>query len=331
MLRTCPTVWLALLAILLGVAAAQSQQPPASAGGGRQSQQQQTQPLQHPTAPDQRGTEQMPLVVKPLPTPKTEEEAVQDARERDQKAALDRSLVKFTYYLVIIGGFQLAVFIGQLIVFGLQARRLRQTVETSADQGRDMKRSVAESARAATAMEHVAKGVAVSAKAATESVAAVKERTAMQMRAYLTVVVGTAVYQERAKDVRFEGKPALVNTGNTPAHKVGFRAKAGILPFPLPDNFDFTISTPWVGASILGPHQNFTLSAMVADFVDEAEVPGIKSGTAGKFLHVWGTVTYEDVFGESRYTNFYQALTWVPGPQGEIIWGVYPGQHNDAN
>jgi hypothetical protein len=40
-----------------------------------------------------------------------------------------------------------------------------------------------------------------------------------ELRAYVSVVVGSAVYQEREKNLRFEGKPLMVNTGRTPAYK----------------------------------------------------------------------------------------------------------------
>jgi hypothetical protein len=36
---------------------------------------------------------------------------------------------------------------------------------------------------------------------------------------------------------------------------------------------------------------------------------------------MWGTITYEDVFSEKRYTNFRQSIYWVPGKEGEIVFG----------
>lgn len=209
---------------------------------------------------------------------------------------------------------QFAVFVLQLAVFGYQAWKLRETVEAAQAQSIDTKNSIAESARAATAMEGVSKSVAISAEAAKESVASIKERTAMQMRAYLTVVVGSAVYQEREKNVRFEGKPLLLNTGQTPAQKVGVKTRAAILPNPLPEEFDFSIPGPYPAGAVLGPGQNYMLSAIVSDFVEDGLVAGIKNGTAGRFLHVWGTVTYEDIFKQPHHTNFYQILTWGSCP-----------------
>ena len=303
---------------------AYSRPPVPRTGEPGQIEQQQSAATQQPPPADQRGTEKAPLVVKVLPTPKTDVEASQEAKERDQKASTD-------WWLIIIGLGQLVVFIGQLFVFGYQAKKLRETVIAAADQSSKMERSIAEATRTAVAIENVANATTASAKSATESVVAVRERTAMQMRAYLTVVVGGGAYQEGEKNIRFAAKPLLVNTGHTPARKVGYRAKAAILPAPLPEDFHFTLPEAQVGASVLGPGQNFILSAIVDDFVADADVAGIKNGTSGRALHVWGTATYEDVFGEMHYTNFCQIITWVPGPQGQTIFGFYSSRHNDAD
>jgi hypothetical protein len=120
-------------------------------------------PNSQQTAPaDQRGTEQLPAVVKILPTPKTAEETEADRKERAEKADSDWALVKLTGALAIVGALQ-------LLVFGYQAWKLRQTVQAAAQQSEDMEKSIAESARSATAMEAVAQSIAISAKAAVES------------------------------------------------------------------------------------------------------------------------------------------------------------------
>jgi hypothetical protein len=55
-----------------------------------------TESAQQPSAIDQRGTEQSPLTVKVLPTPKTDEEAAQARDERDQKSSTDRWMIFLT-------------------------------------------------------------------------------------------------------------------------------------------------------------------------------------------------------------------------------------------
>lgn len=78
----------------------------------------------------QRGTEQAPLIIKAVQFPKAQAEAAQENQERQQKAANDRKLVEFTGWLVIATLLLAAIALLQAGVFGLQARRLRQTVET---------------------------------------------------------------------------------------------------------------------------------------------------------------------------------------------------------
>ncbi|MDB0544650.1 hypothetical protein LBW62_25775, partial [Ralstonia solanacearum] len=187
---------------------------------------------------NQVGTEEAPLFVKIEPTIKSPAEIDQDVKERADKLAGDQKNADINRQLVWVGVLQFVVFFLQLVVFGFQAYKLQQTVKASAEQASDMKASIRESARAADAMEQVAKNSMQAAQHASESVAALKERTAQQMRAYLSIDIGAAVYQERDKNLRFEGKPLLRNAGHTPAYRVSHTCRAGILPVPLPDNFD---------------------------------------------------------------------------------------------
>jgi hypothetical protein len=69
-------------------------------------------------------------------------------------------------------------------------RQLALLADTSTAQSRDMQSSINEAVRAAAAMENVAQGIAISAQSAQNSVATLRERTAMQMRAYVAVVIG---------------------------------------------------------------------------------------------------------------------------------------------
>ena len=147
-----------------------------------------------------------------------------------------------------------------------------------------------------------------------------------QLRAYLTVLVGAAVYQERDKTLRFEGKPIIKNTGLTPAHNVGYRAKAAILPITASDSFDFPLEGDVLGAAVLGSQQIFIMSAVVDDYWDDAEVSEVKAGKE-KALHVWGVVTYTDIFDDPWETEFSQILTWLPDGK---VWGNYTTRHNDA-
>lgn len=271
-----------------------------------------------------------------------------------------RKLVEFTKWLVIATLILAAVGLFQLFVFGWQARYLRETVEaagdqsvameraigeanrsasameevamhietsikTTAQQSESMKESVIEAGRLASAMEVVAKEIAISSKAAIASVSAINQ----QMRAYLCVVIGSAIYQEKAKNMKFQAIPSIINAGLTPAHKVSFSANAGILPVPLPEDFTFPLPATPSGTSVIGPRQNITVSPTVEDFCDDSEVEGIKSGAQGKALYTWGVFKYEDIFGNPQHTNFCQIYTWLA--DGKTTWGYYADRHNDAS
>lgn len=207
-----------------------------------------------------------------------------------------------------------------------QTKTLVLQTESLAQTAHHLGESAAGAHRSAQAMEDVATHIANSVEAARDSVAALRERTAQQMRAYLTVIVGTALYQEEAKNIRFQGLPLLLNTGHTPAHKVSYVAAADILPVPLPDDFTFPLTDDFKGASVVGAQQNNQLFALVDHFVDESEVPDIKIAK-GKALYAWGTVRYEDIFGESHVTKFCQLITWLPNGN---VFGMFIPKHNEA-
>jgi hypothetical protein len=278
---------------------------------GSQHQDKKPQAPQDNRQPDQRGTQNSPLVVKILPTAKTQEETDQERKDSEAKASNDRNLVNATY---ILG----AIALLQLIVFGYQAYKLKQTVESAAEQSADMKKYIGEAERSANAMETIAEAIETGNKAI--------------IRAYLTVTIGSALYQERGgvgqNDTRFEGRPTLVNNGNTPARRVRIQRAAQVLPNPLPPDFQFPLPEGGdEGDATVGARINYTINCIVKDFVPYSEVSAVKEGN-GKCLYVWGRITYEDVFGDPHLTRFAQCLFWNPN---NTVYGIYiPGQ-NDAD
>lgn len=73
---------------------------------------------------NQRGSDQLPVVVKIIPTEKNEVETEKAAKEKEEKTSNDKRLIRFTGWLAFIA-------LLQLLVFAWQARRLRQTVEAT--------------------------------------------------------------------------------------------------------------------------------------------------------------------------------------------------------
>jgi hypothetical protein len=263
------------------------------------------------TTTDQRGTQGSPIVVKVLPTQKTPEEAAQDVDDQEKKTASDGNLVKLT------GALALVAFL-QLLVYGYQAKKLRETVESAGEQAEAMERHIGEAARSADAMERIA--------------ATIQTGNQAIIRAYLTVTVGDIhLFQERKgpgqDDLKFEARPNLTNTGNTPARNVGIRIAADILPIPIPDDFQFPLPGNEIkNAGIVGAHQTTILAGTVENFVPDAEIGTIKEGRT-KALCVWGLIIYDDIFGESHQTKFGQWITW--NPNGRVV-GYYIAGQNDS-
>jgi hypothetical protein len=231
----------------------------------------------------------------------------------------------FTFGLVLVG-------IAQVIVYFKQASIMAKSLKGSEDQSVLLNAHIAEAARQAKAMEdqitqtgRLADSAAISAKAGTKAADVVEKRTAQQMRAYLYVDAGEALFQEGA--TVFEGRPLLINGGFTPANKVSLKIRAAILPNPLPSDFVFKPPYGFEGSNILGPRQNVSLSAIVDSGCDDSEVEAVKRGEK-KALYTWGTVTYEDIFDATHETEFCRLYIWGT-PKGPIR-GVFVAGHNNS-
>jgi hypothetical protein len=289
------------------------QNPVPSTRKNRKPPQQQSASSEHPTNSDQRGTEQSPIVVKTVQSAKSQAEIEHEAEDREQRVSNDRWNRILTVSLVFIA-------LGQLSVYLWQAVMLRKTVQSSVEQGRAMESHIAEAARSADAMEKIVDTIESGNKAI--------------MRAYLTVNIGGATYQERRQpgqtDLKFEAKPQVVNTGNTQARKVQIRKRAAILPSPVPDNFEYPPldDTEVISYATVAAHQSYIINAIISDFVNDSEVQSIKEGT-GRALHMWGSITYEDIFGDTHTTKFGQMLTWLA--DGKTVWGYYTPGQNDSD
>jgi hypothetical protein len=298
-----------LFLLFLVFAASQGPAPTPSKVG--KPEQQQSSTSQKQAGGDQSGTEQSPLVVKIAPSVKTPEETAGEAEDRKEKSANDRHIVYLTAALALLAFLQLLVYIYQSI-------KLRQTVQGATEQSKAMDRHVGEATRSANAMENV--------------VAVINFGNHAALRAYLTVIIGSAIYQEHREDIgdlRFEAKPLIANTGNTPARKVSFKKAAAILPIPIPEEFQFPLpEEETADAGTVGAHQNYVISGLVEDLVPWEDVGTIKKGIS-KALCVWGIVHYEDMFGGKHYTKFGQILTWQI--DGKTVMGYFIAGQNDGD
>lgn len=212
------------------------------------------------------------------------------------------------------------VLAGSTIFLWLETRRLARGAEGQAE---DMKASIAEAARSATAMEAVAVQMAASAATAVETVKALKS----QMRAYVTVDVGGATYQDRPNALRFAGSPQIKNTGITPAKNLHHWIKAEIIRAEA-DDFHFSPGAFREDAPFtLEMHQHQIITAPVSSYIPDQDVENTKLGV-GHRLIVWGMIAYEDIFGQSHYRRFGLCYTWLG--DGSVL-GAWTRKHNDSD
>jgi hypothetical protein len=82
------------------------------------------------------------------------------------------------------------------------------------------------------------------------------------------------------------------------------------------------------GQASVGPHQNLFVTAIAPRIYSDDEVNQFQHGDGKKLLYVFGTVTYEDVFGASRYVKLCQMILWFAnGAQTTLNTGKY----NESN
>ena len=271
--------------------------------------------------------------------PQTASTQQQPAHEAFWVRATDDPVAAFTGVLALV---TTLLFIATYLLWRTTVGLSRDAKTTGADQAAKMQKSIAEAGRAATAMEGVADSMAINAEQIVESVSISKEMAARQkilgetqLRAYLSVLIGDALYQDSR--LRFEARPRLVNTGSTPARNVRWRIKCAILPNELPPNFRFDISGPRKGSGFIPQGQSVQMQSAVEARIPDGDVLTTKTG-GEQSLHVWGYVIYEDIFRRTHRTTFAQQLFWQQtgpvsqdGSVPEVVQGYYLHKHNRAN
>lgn len=189
-----------------------------------------------------------------------------------------------------------------------ETKDLRDFAQQQSD---DMKNSIAEASRAATAMQNVAIAVAAQAQAANESIALFKDANIRQMRAYLTVGFIGVLKQNPDINYHFEVRMSLQNAGNTPAYDVRNNSFASVLPFPLPLNFKFPEFNEAISSSaVMMPHQSNIITAIADRVYSDDDVHEISVGSS-KRLYVYGIVKYKDAFNVDRQTMYCQEIEYL--------------------
>jgi hypothetical protein len=186
-------------------------------------------------------------------------------------------------------------------------------------QGEDMKAPIAEAARSASAMRDVAEALTAQTKAVNAN-----------LRAYITLGLGGVVPQNRDTGYRYEVRMTVQNVGNTPANNVAFNLYTDLLLVPLPADFKipaFDLAKAG-GTTTVGPHQNWFATAVAPRIYSDDEENELKTGSK-KLLYVFGTVTYEDVFGVTRYNKICQLILWMADGKTSSVRNY--GTYNESN
>lgn len=266
------------------------------------------------------GTESAPIAVKILPAPDAEDTARKQEDWRKEKATEDSHMTLATIWLAIFTFF-LMLFTGYMwqatVALGREAKA------TSDRQAQEMQSSLTIARQSAVAMTDVA-------EATRNNALLMQDVMHKQMRAYLVADIGGGTYQD--SKLNFGASPVLLNTGFTPAKNVSYKIDAGVLDL----NGDIKTKLDDIGAinkydAALSPRQTFIIHGMVKDRFSEDDVAEIMKGEKRR-LFVWGTVTYDDIFGKAWETNFCHSYMFYTDEENKIRHSAYYHPfHNNAS
>jgi hypothetical protein len=189
------------------------------------------------------------ITFKPLLTPAQQRDglgSVEKAKELDQSST-NGWVVRVTAVIAAIG-------LIQIFVFGLQARRLRETIEKmgkiAEGQTTNMKASIAEATKAGTAMEKAATAMESVSNSTMRSLETNKDA----IRAWVIATKAT-FSPTRGIDIEFK------NVGQTPATKLGIALAISYhdrpeLPEDIPDPINNSASSGTLGKDQPGTPQH---------------------------------------------------------------------------
>lgn len=260
----------------------------------------------------------------PEPAPKAKPRRFAQARVLSSAKFLERHDRIFNVLSTTVTALFTVILATSTVLLWKETKDLRNFAE---EQSADMKASISEAARAASAMQSVATAVADNAKAANASVALFRDANLRQLRAYMTLGLVGVIKQDAATNYHFEIRMNLSNVGNTPAYKVVSNTHFDVMPFPLPDNFKFPEFVDPGNSAVVGPHQSFIISGFADRIYSDEDVKEISLGMS-KRLYVYGIVKYEDAFGVSRQMKFCEALLWL---KNDAYMTLNVPKYNDAD
>jgi hypothetical protein len=326
MLKRTALLAVAVCLAWLCVAPAQSQQSPPQV----EVKQPEAPAIQPKAAEDQRGTDQSPLIVKIAPTPKTDEERAEEAKQREEKAEADRRKEKsdadLNAYTAKLTGFTERLYIATAILAAATVLLVLATIGLlwfAGRQARDMKASIEEARRSADAAKNAAGAADLNARAT------IKAQRAYVKMSHLPPGI-TFSFIESFVKCQIEVK----NYGQTPARindvVINLRTFPKGTPFPDNPQYD-AVKRPPTPKAFLVAQDSYVISA--SQLISEAE-KDLKLGNSE--LCVFGYVDYVDEFGQRhrggygrKYVNDTNNLVYVENEGYNYDRLRQPGEGND--
>jgi len=266
--------------------------PAPSSGIARQPIQEKSAYSQDNPSTDQRDTENVPFVIKGIPTEKTAEQAAEDRKERQIKTALDQELnfytggqAIFTAVLVIVGIFQLFLFRWQLLM---------------------IKESLADTKAAAEA-------ATVGAAATRDSANTAKLSMVDSERAYVHFDGCRWVSHPHTNDghIFWRIRTKWINSGDTPTRGLRMYAHFDLRDNELSLDYAFTQDQTKKPIPItLRPHGTLESGGWDINGTDLVAI-----SKREKHLYIWGRAVYRDVFPgtDEHITKFCVVATNLTG------------------
>lgn len=280
------------------VVKSQSQQPSTSDKNEINLPQIQASTQQQKTENDKRGTDEVPFVVKTIPTAKSQSEAEEERKEHKEKSSQGWWTIWLTAAVAIATIFQALFLYFSLWATKKAAEAAERSANVAAEQSHDMKTSL---------------------NIAEKSVYAAKETANImraQDRAYLFVNV--KLYKDnkgsdeiiRINETGLTGNNRaninIINHGKTPAIIKSFHCKVDFYTAAEVANF---FANYWMTKSIVAPEADIIESGKditypASFYIHEAEQEYLTESTNDTKLLCVGRVEYEDVFNNNHETIF---------------------------
>jgi hypothetical protein len=250
------------------------------------------------SAPQQRGTDSLPISVKLINPGQTQAQAAQDAERIKQ----DRRLATQTFYTNVA---LVTATILTLLVLCFQSYWLRRQVtlaeQAAAQQAKDMNASI----RAAQ------KSIFVSRDTAKRELRAYIGRDGLTLASYEGKPTGTTHLQFRV---------GIENNGRTPAFGVNGAVRLALYPAPLPTDADATPPDPSRPLGYLSPGKEVSLVTNTVVLTND-ELTDVVNVSGPRRLYLFGHVAYTDAFQRAQSFQFIEGIVWdavrgTPTPRG---------------